>query len=271
MTIKFRNRLNIGFICFSIFIFLVNISFFIHSLIVGNYTLPDFTATSSSQSFFLRYRIYYVFASIIFLMLYTIATSFYLWLGFEKTQSSEVIFILLFLASFIFDSVRLLIPFYYTKGPYSTFIFTLGNFIILSRILAPLSLLSLNVFTTEDERQNVERNLLMILVCATIFAVYIPLNTGDVYKNFAISYSFDKTIFLTQITINILTIFIMFLRQFNAKSSQILTFGYAMISFGYIVLFNTWNLLTLTAGIILTTTGTILYLGSLHKGYMFDM
>ena len=75
----------------------------------------------------------------------------------------------------------------------------------------------------------------------------------------------------TFITINILTIFIMFLRQFNAKSSQILTFGYAMISFGYIVLFNTWNLLTLTAGIILTTTGTILYLGSLHKGYMFDM
>jgi len=272
MTIKIRNRFNIAFLVFATLIYLIEAGLVSIKLITKNYTLPEVFFTSDPANIFLHsYNVYYVYAGIIFLALYTLATGFYIWRGFEKTQSSEVIYILLFLSCFVFDSARILVPFYYSEGAHSNFIFTIGNIILLARILAPLSLLSLNVFDTEEERQNTERNLLMILVCSMIFAIMIPLNTTIVYTNFTIYYSFYKVLITTSIVIIVLTIFVSFVKQIKNNGSQVITVGYGLLCFGYLITFDTSNLLKLVSGITFMVVGTVMYLRSLHNRYMFEM
>ena len=272
MTIKLRNRLNIAFLIISILVCLVEAGLITFKLITKNYTLPELYFTTEPSGFFrFKYNVLYVYIGSIFLVLYTITTSIYVWLGFEKTQSSEVVYILLFLASFLFDSCRILVPFYYSDGPHSNFIFTLGTCTLLARILAPMALLSLNIFTSEEERQNTERNLLMIFVCAMTFAFFIPLNTSKIYSNFTIYYSFYKALISTSVTIIVLTIFVNFIKQLKNKGSQAITIGYGLLSFGYLITYDSSNLLKLVSGCSFMIIGTIIYLKSLHNSYMFEM
>lgn len=272
MTIKTRNRLNVAFLIISILVFLCEAALVAVKVINQDYTLPEVTFVGEVQNVFLHsYNIIYVYIGIAFLACYTVVTSILLKLSFEKTQSSEVIYILLFLSSFVFDSSRILVPFYYSEGSHSNFIFTIGTCILMARILAPLSLLSLNIFNTEEERQNTERNLLMILVCAMTFAVFIPLNTNIIYSNFTIYYSFYKALISTSVTIIILTIFVSFIKQLRNKSKQTITIGYGLLSFGYLIEFDTSTLLSLISGSTFMIIGTFLYLKALHERYMFDM
>lgn len=272
MTIKTRNRLNIIFSAITLAILLINLAFLIYNLITKNFSYPEiYFQQKTSSNFLLKFNPIFVILGIFFLLIYTFLTSLALWLGFEKTQSSEIIYILLFLASFLFDSARYMISLFYTKGAYSSFLFALGNEVLLSRILAPLSLVSLSIFVSEEERQNTERNLLMLFVTATFFTICIPINTAIVFPNFSISYSFSKTLFVMSVVINIITIFIYAISQHKNNSSQILTLGYAFLCFGYLVMFNCTNLLKFILGSILMSVGTIFYINSLHNRYMWEM
>lgn len=272
MTIKTRNRLNIIFSAIALIILLINLSLLIYNLVTKNFSYPEiYFQKQYSSNFLLRFNPVFVILGIFFLLLYTLLTSIALWLGFEKTQSSEIIYILLFLASFLFDSARFLISIFYSKAAYSSFLFALGNCVLLSRILAPLSLVSLNIFVSEEERQNTERNILMLFVTATFFTICIPINTAIVFPNFSISYSFSNTLFATSVVINIITIFIYAVSQYKNNSSQILTLGYAMLCFGYLIMFNCTNLIRFILGSILMSVGTIFYINSLHNRYMWEM
>ena len=272
MTIKTRNRLNIIFSAIALIILLINLSLLIYNLITKNFSYPEiYFQKQYSSNFLLRFNPIFVILGIFFLLLYTLLTSIALWLGFEKTQSSEIIYILLFLASCLFDSARFLISIFYSKAAYSSFLFALGNCVLLSRILAPLSLVSLNIFVSEEERQNTERNILMLFVTATFFTICIPINTAIVFPNFSISYSFSNTLFATSVVINIITIFIYAVSQYKNNSSQILTLGYAMLCFGYLIMFNCTNLIRFILGSILMSVGTIFYINSLHNRYKWEM
>lgn len=272
MTIKTRNRISIIFTTASIFIFLIEFLVFGYMFFSKEFTYPEVLFDNPLPDIlFHRYSRVYVFTGLLIGCLYTIFTSLYIWLGFEKTQSAEVSYFMLFLLSFIFDSTRIYIPFFYTKGPYSTLIFTIGNLITYARILAPLSLVSLCVFVEDEDRQNTERNLISIILCAAFFTAAIPLNSSIVYPNFSIYYSYYSTILTTSIIITVMTTLVLLFKQYKNESKQFITIGYAMMSFGYLFIWNSINLTYLLTGTILLIPGTILYLGALHKRYMFDM
>lgn len=272
MTIKMRNRLNIAFLVASILVCLTEAALVTIKLLNNNYSLPEiFFITEPSKFILFNYKEHYVYIGLAFLMCYTITTSIFVWRSFEKTQSSEVIYFLLFLLALLFDSFRILVPFYYSEGAHSNMVFTLGTCILMARLLAPLSLLALNIFDTEEERQNTERNIIMIVVCAMSFAFFVPLNTTIVYSNFTIYYSFYKALISTSITIIVLTIFVSFVKQIKAKGKQTITIGYGLLGFGYLINFDSSSLLRLISGSVFMITGTILYLKALHDRYMFEM
>lgn len=272
MTIKIRNRFNFVFSGITLTVLLLNLSLLIYKFVTKSFSYPDFYFEKQTSTLLLfKYNPTIVIISIFFLLLYALGTSIYLRLGFEKTQSSEIVFFLLFLLSFLFDSARLLIFLFYSSGAYSNFIFIFGNCVLLSRILAPLALLSLIIFVSEQERQNIERNLLLLLVTSTFFTMSIPLDTAIVYPNFAIFYSFSKVIFTASIVFAVLAIIISFITQFQNNSKQFTTIGYAMIWLGYLLIFNCTNIIRFILGSGFLVCGTIFYINALHNRYMWEI
>ena len=249
--------------------FMLGVFFILYQLISKSLVLPEIYTKSLSDNFFLRYNPFCVFAGIFIVLSYVCVTSMILYHAFEKTQAPDIVFFLLFLFACLCDTSRLLVPFFKVSGSFSLFLLKVGNIHLFARLLAPLALMGNTVMSTDDFRQNTDRNSIILIIVALFFAEIIPLNTAVILPNFCISYGYVKAIRgFCYLTCAVSTISLFRTNQKN-EYKQIMTLGFILLCFGYSIIFYCFNILTLTAGTILLGMGTYLYLNEVHKHYLW--
>lgn len=276
MTIRGRNRLLFAGFIFSI----LTLSFYIGLTIIqfmkGAITLQDLIPLGFYNSFyktpdiFEKYSQFVFFISIVFEVLYCSILYKVLISGFEKTQSPNLVYFALFALSFIFDSSRILIPLFNIQEVLSKALIGIGRVVIFARILGPISLLCTNLLNSDELRQELDRNCIIIIITSMFFASKIPLNTTTLHLNFTVSYAYATTIKITLLIFILINIFTLFIYNKERDYHQKTTIGFLILSTGYYHLFYNETTVSYVVGMICLAFGTHLYMKELHRQYLLN-
>ena len=271
MTIKARNRFYLVFFAFSLVLLILFLILFHYQKFTDTLVLPKvYQPEGASTSILTGYRPFFSFLSIFLQMFYVSGISITILYAFYKTQAGELGYFLLFLLSMLLDSLRIAIPLLQLSNTYSSALGTISNLIFTGTILSPISLLALVLFSAEAYRQNLEQNCLIILVAAAFFAFAIPLNTGILLPNFALSCSFKRIVWTTYIVFSLIAVFSLLIINFKDEISQLMTLGFFLLEFGALLLRQSYSLLHLLIAVIVLWTGTFIYFKELHNRYLWN-
>lgn len=268
MTIKTRNRLNLSLFFFSLFFLAVNVLILILSIYNKSFSLAAYM--SQGGKLLTRYSPLVVLISLYFEIIYVCITSYMLYRVFEKTQATDISFFFLFLIALIANSVRIWIPLFNMNSTFSGLLVFCGNCILFSKLLVPISLLFSVVMSGADQRQNLEKNIFILLLGSIFFAQLLPLNTANICSNFEVDYSYRNVIKITSILIVAATLIALFVNNKQKFYTQLTTIGLACICTGTFILFNSTNILRFAMSIIFLFVGNFLYLRELHKQYLWN-
>ena len=268
MTIKTRNRLNLSLFFFSLFFLAVNVLILILSIYNNSFSLREYM--SQGGKLLTGYSPLIVLISLYFQIIYVCATSYMLYRVFEKTQATDISFIFLFLIALIANSIRIWILLFNMNSTFSGLLVFCGNCILFSKLLVPTSLLFSVVMSDADQRQNLEKNIFILLLVSIFFAQLLPLNTANVCANFEVDYSYRNVIKITSVLIVLATLIALFFNNRQKFYTQLTTIGLACICIGTYILLNSTNLIRLILSVIFLFVGNLLYLKELHKQYLWN-
>ena len=261
--------MTLAFFIISISCLLLGTFFTLFQYFSNNLILPEVYTKGLSNNFFLRYNPICVFAGIFILMLYVCITSMIIYHSFEKTQAPDIVFFMIFLVACLCDTSRIMVPAFQLSGTFSLFLLRVGNIHLFARLLAPLALMGNTVMSTDDFRQNTDRNSIILIIISMFFAEIIPLNTAVILPNFCISYGYVKAIRGFTLLVCIVSTISLFYTNRKNEYKQIMTVGFIMLCIGYSQIFYSYNIASLAAGAIFLGSGTYLYLNEVHKHYLW--
>jgi hypothetical protein len=270
MTIKSRNILLLLLLIISLCLLLTDATLLFYNLYKGTFIAPDSFFEQYQPGFFIKgYRFGAVILSLFIFLVYVSASVYYIYLQFEKTQSTEIIYFSLFLCGCLTESVRLCIPLFDLWHSLSSFLLFTGRIVLFGRTLAPLALLFDAVFSGTEQRQYVERNLIILIVVSIMTALLIPLDTAVVLPNCCVRWGEGRTFLIVRILILAATAVSLFINSFILGNKEKAPYGFLVLAAGYEICCYASAYPAAAAGAILLFSGTAVYLGSLHRQYLW--
>lgn len=271
MKIKTRN------IIFTILMFISLLSivgygiFFGIKLYTSGILLPENIPSSYPKGFFLtECNIYAIISSIFLLLIYDFAFLVFINVEFEKTQSSEIIYFVMFLLAVFMEHHRLLTIFFNLWENANGIEIFVTNTLIFGRTVAPLSLLFSVIFSNSESRQYTEQTLLGITVFSLFIAKLVPANTNLVLPIGALRIGFGKMIYLMLLIVFVVAIFSQLIKKILTHSSPKLFVGFIFLILGYFILIQSYSILTAVLGTVPLYVGTYNYLKALHSQYLWN-
>lgn len=274
MTLKSRNRIIFLLFIISTAVFVLSTTLFIlaytHNEVSYSETpfrVYDIFENSPLFQAELKWSIFAIFAFLIY-----VPTSFLvIFKGFEKTQSLEIIYFIFFLVACLMETVKIYLPIDGLWNTSSHLLLFTGRVVVMGRILAPLSLLFAAFFGENEQRENVERNILILILVSIFTGIVIPLDSYQVTTSCTVLWSFRKSFHIVRVILSALTFVVILLQGFE-KDSQSLkncSFFYIILILGYAILCTADCSFLLFSGIGLLVLGTCLYLRSIHSMYLW--
>jgi hypothetical protein len=270
MTIKSRNILILLLLVTSLCLLLTDATLLFYNLYKGTLIAPDtFFDLKIPYLFMKGYSFSAVILSLFIFLVYVSACIYYIYVQFEKTQSTEIIFFVLFLCGCLTESVRLYIPLFNLWHSLSTFLVFTGRLVLFGRTLAPLALLFDAVFSSIGQRQYVERNLIILLVVSIMMALLIPLDTAVVLPNCCVRWGEGRPFLIMRMLILIITAVSLFINSFTLGNKEKAPYGFLSLAAGYEICCYASSYPSAVTGCILLYAGTVVYLGDLHRQYLW--
>ena len=269
MTIRSRNKITFVFTIFAFVIFLLELLLILYALVYRKISFPEVQVSKNLAFFLFSYKPLAVIFAILLQSFYSFFSSYCTFKNFQKTQSTEIVYFLIFLLSTLCDSGRILLPIFYTSQSYSNFLIAVGNISLFARILSPLALFGISFLSSEEYRQDLERNCLIIIVVSLFFASFIPINTSIISGNFAISYGYRPIIRSYAVILNIISSITLLVNSIKKEYNIFMPIGFCMVTSGYGLVYTSYNIALLSTGFLLMGSGTIIYLVQLHRHYLW--
>jgi hypothetical protein len=277
MTLKTRNKLNIALFIFSLCFLALNVIILLFSIYNKSFSIDFFTGATENfgqknkvGSFLTAYSPLVVLISLYFQIIYVCTTSYMLYRVFEKTQATDISFFFLFLIALIANSLRIWILLFNMNETFSGLLLFCGNAILFSKLLIPTSVFFSVVMSGVDQRQNLEKNIFILLLGSIFFAQIIPLNTAKACLNYEIDYSYRSVINVTSTLVVLASLAALFYNNHQKLYTQFTTIGLFLICSGTFILLNSTNLLKLITSFVFLFAGNLLYLKELHKQYLWN-
>ncbi len=270
MTLKTRNRYTLTFSTFFLFVSALVSIYFLYKVkaVASGQIQLNYGISLENPKFFERHYISIIVSSL-FMALYIPTVSFYIYARFEKTPSSEVAYLMLFLLGCLTEFVRPFIPLETVEKNLPSFLVIAGRTLFWGRTLSIISLFTASIFSSKKKGLETEQNIIVLLVFSLALANIVPVNTIKIESNFSIGVGWSKFVNFTYIVAIALTAASY---AINAKLNENPIYirvgiGVFCMEAGYFIL-NTSAVLSLTAlGAALLAFGTEKALSALHKLY----
>lgn len=273
MTLKIRNRILQLFLYISLAVLAVSLAVFIIAAARKTLVVPPSLRIPAflSNIPFLKQDFFPTMLSFAFIGIYIPAVFFYLIKYFENTQSSEIIFFSAFLIALLCESARFFIICFNVWQTFTNLLIFLGNIILFGRILAPLSFVCSSLLSENEQRQDIERNCLLMVMAAFVFSLIIPLNTAKISSSGLVE---ESSMFLlngTRVIFVVLSALSFYIKSAKHANKDYISAGnWMMVLFlGYVLLISADNYVFMVLGTAFLYAGTFFYLKTLHKIYMW--
>ena len=191
----------------------------------------------------------------------------YVYLNFEKTQSTEIIFFILFLVGVLLETTRISIPLFNLFNTYSSFLLFCSKASYFGRLLCLFSFFISSIASEATKRQDIERNLTITIALSLFIAILLPQNSGIISHSYNVQTSFEAIMNGFYISCILLTLTSYILKaKINEHKEFILTgISQILILVGKHVLTFSESIIAIIIGSLLMIIGTKLYLDSIHK------
>ena len=273
MTLKTRNSLVKSLFFFSLACIALILACFIIALVTHSIVPPQDIRLPAflSHISFAQYNMIAMLVSIAIMMLYVPITLFLLVRYFENTQSTEVIFFSCALIGFLCEGARFMIPLFGLWQSYSQLLFFIGRIVLNGRILVPLSFFAAATMSETEQRQDVERNVTVLLGLSIVIALTMPLNTAQITTTGMIVTGFARVFTIIRILICLVTLFSFYVnaRRHDSPELKSITVFSAVLMIGYGCLLIADNFLFMGIGTVALAIGTAYFLKKLHALYMW--
>ncbi|MBP5358462.1 MAG: hypothetical protein J6Y69_04665 [Treponema sp.] len=267
MTLKTRNIFFIIFFSFSIVFGIFCTAFFIISAVTGHIDINlDVQREFKLFSTIFPYRFWGTVSAIFAFTLYLPVTMGFIYFGFEKTRSQEIIFFFIFLVACLLEQLRLFFPLHGMWKTSSDSLIYFGRIIIMGRTMAFLSALFLALFSGPEHRMDMERNVLILVLISAVIGYFYPLDTMITTSSFMIRLGYGKMFEIGRFIIIVLAIITLFVNNYSAEEKgHKESIGFLLLFIGYLILIECDSYVPAGIGIVVLITGTILYLKPLHS------
>ena len=274
MTLKTRNRFIKVFLLSSLALFFLMLVTFIISIATHSLRIPPALRIPHFLDAipFLPNSFLAVLLSFLVLFFYIPICFFFLIRYFENTQTSEIIFLTGFLLACMAESARFFGICLGLWQSFSNILIFSGKIVLFGRTLAPLSFLCSAILSETSQRQDVERNYIIMMTVAVVFAAIIPMNTARISSTALVTEGFMTLINILRLLLFITTIFSFFVAGIkkNSREHKHLALSSCIILLSYSVLLSCDNFVFLVLGTAGLFFGTYRHLFSIHKMYMWS-
>lgn len=187
--------------------------------------------------------------------------------GFAKTPSLEIVFFSAFIISFITEELRFFIPLTGITRAYEKYLMFQTKIIMGGRILGSLSLLFSFCFNKLEQRQNMERNFLILVLISILGGVLMPLDSTKITSTFTVLCGYRKMFFIFNLFIFLATVALILIDILVKKNSDLkkVLLGYVILICGYFILQNTDCWLEFGIATLLLSFGSYTYLHAIHS------
>ncbi len=208
----------------------------------------------------------FIFA--LLLILYSIVSLISVRMFFFKTNSHEIFFFMLFLATMIFESSRPLIALLRYFNYPDSYIMFLSRTAYFGKICGTNSLFVSALFSSDIETRKLDTPVIVILVLSFLLSSSMPLS-DTVLQNSYYKPGFFNYFIFSLIFIDLLTFLIFLINFFQKKNSEylFLSLSVLLISSGREFSFYFSSVGYFSVGIIFMIAGTILFANKLHGIY----
>lgn len=269
MTLRNRNKIILCLFYITFAFFVLYVGLFVYSIITHTLTFPEIKDISNKSTFFLfKYSPYAIIASCFIEIIFSCVILRTLYRSFEKTQSSHILYLSLFLIAIAIDSCRIFIPLINLNNIFSKQIEFIGHALIFSKILSLLSLVLTNYSNPEEPVQNNEGTCIVIIVVSLFFSFFIPINNTSILQNFSVSYGYNIIINKALFVIIILNCIALFFYNRENDYSQITTIAFTVMSIGFYYLIFSTSIFELIISSIMLSVGIRYYIKELHDQYL---
>ncbi|MCR4742588.1 MAG: hypothetical protein K5866_06955 [Treponema sp.] len=270
MTIKVRTKFTFAIFVISVITFFIYLSFLIYEIATSNLKFPQiYFSNQPKDNLIFGYNYIVILSSVFIELFYVMLTTFMIYRGFIKTQSSIVLGFLIFTLAIYMDTFRIFIPFFHISNSFSRIQLLIGNVTLFARILATLSILMTAILHFDEQTTNVNRYCIVLIFLSMLLATIIPLNTTKILPDFLVAHSYSRTIRITSIALSVLSFLSVLIRNYTKETKQLTSVGFFMVCLGYQLLFYSYSLFFLSIAFLLMGVGSGMFLHELHKEYMW--
>lgn len=274
MTLKNRNSFIQIFLISSLLLFLSMLATLIYSTATKNilippaYRLPAFFNSIP----FLKNNFLAVMLSFAILFFYIPICFFFLIRYFENTQTSEIIFFTGFLIACMAESARFVSICLGLWQSFSNILIFAGKVVLFGRTLAPLSFLCAALFSETSQRQDVERNYIIMMTASVVFAAIIPMNTARIASTGLVTEGFMILINIFRLLLFVTTTLSFWVQGIkkNSLEHKHLSSSSFLLILGYSMIVSCDTFVFLVLGSLALVFGSYHYLYFIHKMYMWS-
>jgi hypothetical protein len=204
-------------------------------------------------------------------VLYSFFSIMLIYYFFEKTQSPEILYVVIFAASFSLEALRLVLPLGRVYELPSFYQLMASRIILFSRYFGIFSLFTASVFAGGVKAQKQRNIILIITVTTLIITLGVPIDTQVWDSSLNMINGYTSMFKLVEAGTFLITIISFFIAAWSRSSREFVFIGTGSILafLGRNILINTDTWAGLPIGLLLLVTGTWLICTRLHKVYLW--
>jgi hypothetical protein len=276
MTLSNRNAVFKAGIVFSLSCLLIYGA--VSLQVINIYTAMTYEISRRSTGFFnilagkfLEADLLAVHCCILGMLLYSFFSIVLLYRFFEKTQSSEIIFVGFFAASFLSELLRLILPLGWAHEIPSLYLLIATRIMLFGRYFGIFSLFTASVYAVSYEAQRQRNVIIIVIVISLIIALGIPVDTQVWDSSLVMIHGFNSMFRLIEIGTFIITVISFFVAVWSRGSREFIFIGIGTILafIGRAILLGADTWAGLPGGMLFLIIGTWLICTKLHKIYLW--
>jgi hypothetical protein len=203
--------------------------------------------------------------------LYSLVTLVLIYLSFEKTQAPEILFISLFVLSFSFETIRLLVPLQKIWAIPSVYLLLGSQTLLFGRFFGIFALFAAGVYAAGLEVQKQLNVILIIAFISLVVSLGIPIDILTWDSSFSMINGYLSLFRMTETVVFVITMMSFFISAWSRGTPE-----YVAIGFGSFLAYAGRNILlsgdtwiSPFPALLLLTAGAWLICTKLHKVYLW--
>jgi hypothetical protein len=257
--------------------------FFIFLAAISVATIPAYPAAAEEtirrapgiiQSFispYLASNPYAPFVCMVVAVIYAFVALILIYYFFEKTQSPEILFFTLFVLSFSFEGMRLVVPMQKVREIPALYLLMASRILLFGRFFGIFSLFAASVYAAGLEIQKQQNIIMVIALITLVITLGIPIDVLTWDTSYCMINGFTSVFRMIEAGIFLITILSFFISAYSRGSREYIFIGIGsfLVFLGRNLLLTTDTWITPLPGLLALIMGTWFICTYLHKVYLW--